>query len=111
MPVIQRETVLAAGASVQNILEGSAFEFLRAPSVVTFAIVASATGAFATIQSGADVVAEEFTPLVRAGFPVIPDDFYYSDYGAPGDRLRIPARNPTGGSITVRTVVQITETR
>ncbi|HET9045166.1 MAG TPA: hypothetical protein VFN70_18555 [Burkholderiales bacterium] len=111
MPVIQKEIPVAAGASVENALSGSAFEFLRAPSLVSFAVVASATGAFASIQSGADIVAEEFTPIVRTTFPIVPDDFYYSDYGAPGDRLRIPLRNPTGASITFRVVAQITETR
>ena len=111
MPVIQKEFALAAGASIENALSGSAFEFLRAPSLCSFGITASALGAFASIQSGADIVAEEFTPVVRAGFPIIPDDFYYSDYGAPGDRLRIPVRNPTAGSITFRVVAQITETR
>lgn len=110
MPTIQFETAVGAGASNANFLSGSIYEFVRRPSLVSFAIVASATGAFVTITSGSDVIAEEFPPAVLTTMPVIPDQFYYSDYAAPGDRLVVKARNPTGGSITFRGIVQITET-
>lgn len=110
MPTIQREVSVAAGAVNDNLLSGSAFEFLRRPSMVSIAVVASATGGFATIQSGADIVAEEFPPLVKTSMPTIPDDFAFSDYGAPGDRLVVRARNPTGGALTFRVIAQITET-
>lgn len=110
MPTIQREVTVAAGAVNDNLLSGSAFEFLRRPSLVSLAVVASATGGFCTFQSGADVVAEEFPPLVKTTMPTVPDDFVFSDYGAPGDRLVLRARNPTGGAITFRTIAQITET-
>lgn len=110
MPVIQRELSVAAGATVDNLIAGSAFEFLRSPSLVSIGLTTSATGAFATIQSGSDIVAEEFTPAVQTRFPIVPDEFYYSDYGAPGDRLVIRLRNPTGGAIVFRTIVQVTPT-
>lgn len=108
MPVIQREVALAAGASSDNILSGSAFEFARVNSLVSMGVVASATGTFVTINSGADVVAEEFAPAIKATFPIIPDEMYYSDVAAAGDRLVVRVRNPTAGSITIRAVVQIT---
>ncbi len=110
MPVIQKELSVAAGASVDNLLSGSAFEFIRRPSYVSIGLTTSATGAFATIQSGADIVAEEFTPAVQTRFPIVPDEFYYNDYAAPGDRLVIRLRNPTGGAIVFRTITQITPT-
>lgn len=110
MPVIQREFSLGAGAVLDNLISGSAFEFLRQPSLVSIGITAAATGAFCTIQSGSDIVAEEFTPAVQTRFPIVPDEFYYSDYGAPGDRLVIRIRNPTGGAIVFRTIVQVTPT-
>lgn len=110
MPVIQRELSVAAGATVDNLISGSAFEFLRQPSLVSIGLTAAAPGAFATIQSGGDIVAEEFTPYVQTRFPIIPDEFAYSDYGAPGDRLVIRLRNPTGGAIIFRTIVQVTPT-
>lgn len=108
MPVIQREVALAAGASSDNILSGSAFEFARVNSLVSAGVVASATGTFVTINSGADVVAEEFSPAVKTTFPIIPDEMYYSDVAAAGDRLVIRVRNPTAGSITIRAIVQLT---
>lgn len=106
MPVIQKETVVAAGAVNDNVLSGSAFEFARARQVVSIGCAASATGGFVTIQSGADIVLEESPPIVKTTFPVIPDEMYYNDVMEPGDRLVIRARNPTGGSLTFRSIVQ-----
>ena len=108
MPVIQRETVVAAGAVNDNLLAGSAFEFARTNSLVSMGVVASATGGFATINSGSDVVAEEFAPAVKATYPIIPDEMYYSDVAAAGDRLVVRFRNPTAGALTVRVICQLT---
>lgn len=108
MPVIQREVSLAAGATNSNVLSGSAFEFARQNSLVSAGITASATGTFVTFNSGADVVAEEFPPAVKTTYPIIPDEMYYSDVAAAGDRLVISVRNPTAGAITIRVVVQVT---
>jgi hypothetical protein len=107
--VIQKETSVAAGAVADNLLTGSAFEYLRAPAIISFAVVASATGAFVTIQAGPTIVLEESPPTVKTAMPVVPDDFLYTAAGAPGDRLVIRFRNPTGGAITARAVVQITD--
>ena len=108
MPVIQKETSIAAGAVSDNLLAGSAFEFLRQNSLVSIGLTQSATGMFATIQSGADIVVEEFSPAIATRYPIIPDEMYYADVGAAGDRLVIRVRNPTGGALTARAVVQIT---
>lgn len=107
--VIQRETVVAAGITNDNVLSGSAFEYARFPSLVSIGCVASATGGFVTIQMGPTVLLEESPPAIRTTMPVQPDDFYYSGYAAPGDRLVIRCRNPTGGALTFRTIVQLTE--
>lgn len=107
MPVIQRETVVAAGAVNDNLLSGSAFEFIRVPMLITVGVVASATGGFVTIQTGADVVLEESPPIVKGTFPIIPDEMLYTDVVAPGDRLIIRARNPTAAALTFRAVVQL----
>lgn len=108
MPVIQKETSVAAGATNDNVLSGSAFEFARTNELVSIGVLASATGGFVTIQSGADIVLEESPPAVATRFPVIPDEMYYSDVAAQGDRLVVKARNPTGGALTFRTIVQTT---
>lgn len=108
MPVIMRETSIAAGGFSDNLLAGSAFEFARQNSLVSIGLNASATGGFATINSGADVVAEEFAPPVATVYPIIPDGMYFSDVAQMGDRLVIRVRNPTGGAIIFRTVAQVT---
>ena len=108
MPVIMRETAVAAGAVNENILAGSAFEFARQNSLVSIGIHQSATGGFCTIQSGADIVAEEFSVPINTVYPVIPDNMYFSDVAAAGDRLVVRYRNPTGGALTVRVVAQVT---
>jgi len=107
--VIQKETSVAAGAVNDNLLSGSAFEYLRAPAVISVACVASATGAFITIQIGPQILLEESPPTVKTSMPVVPDDFLYQAAGAPGDRLVIRFRNPTGGALTARAVVQVTD--
>ena len=108
MPVIMRETSVAAGAVNENLLSGSAFEFARQNSLVSIGIAQSATGGFATINAGADVVAEEFAPPIATVYPIIPDDMYFSDVAAAGDRLVVRYRNPTGGALVVRVVAQVT---
>lgn len=111
MPVIQKEVSVAANAANENILSGSAFEFLRSNAVVSIGLTGSATGLVSNIQSGADIVLEESPLEINAGYPLIPDEMYYNDVGVAGDRLVIRVRNTTGAPLTVRCIVQITNVR
>jgi hypothetical protein len=111
MPVIIRETSIAASSTVDNLFSGSAFEFARGPQLVTLGITGSATGLLATFTSGADVVVEEAPPPVKTTMPVIPDDFFASDIAAPGDRYVLRVRNTTAGALTCRAVLQIQDVR
>lgn len=111
MPVIQRSEALLTTATSQNTIAGSAYEFARSRQVVSIGVVQSATGLFATIQSGSDIVAEEFEPFILTTPPVIPDHMYYNDVMEIGDRLVIRVRNPSGGTLTVRTLVQLSGIR
>jgi len=108
VPVIMRETSVAAGATNDNVISGSAFEFARTRQIVSIGVTASATGGFVTIQSGADVVLEESPPYVATVFPIIPDQMFFTDVMEAGDRLVIRVRNPTGGALVFRTIVQLT---
>lgn len=107
MPVIQVETSIAAGAVNNNLVAGSAFEFARTRSLVSIGIAQAATGMFCTLQAGADIIAEEFSPSILTRFPIIPDEMYYTDVMEAGDRLVIRVRNPTAGAIIARAIVQI----
>jgi len=107
MPSIMIEKSVAANSTDPNILSGSAYEFLRGPSLISLGVVASATGSFTTIQSGADVVAEEFATPIKTTYPLIPDEMYFNDVGVMGDRLVVRVRNTTGGALTLRAVVNV----
>lgn len=107
MPVIQVEQSIAAGAVNNNLVSGSAFEFARTPQVVSIGVAQAATGMFCTIQAGPDIIAEEFSPAILTRYPIIPDEMYYTDVMDTGDRLVIRVRNPTGGAIIARAVVQV----
>jgi len=109
MPVIQNQVTVAAGAVNNNLVSGSAYEFARRRQVVSIGLTQSATGGFATIQAGADVIAEEFPPAIKTTYPIIPDEMYYTDVMEVGDRLVIRYRNPTAGALVCSFVVQIQE--
>lgn len=108
MPVIQKELSIAGNTANENILSGSAFEFLRQNAVVSIGVTGSATGLVCNIQSGADIVLEESPVAIKTTFPIIPDEMFYNDVGVLGDRLVIRVRNTTGGALTVRAIVQVT---
>lgn len=108
MPTIRGVTNLAAGVANNNVLAGSAFEFVSTPSRVSVAIVGDAAGAArATVQSGSDVLLEE-SPVSRQNrVPVFPDDYDLQDIAMPGDRLKVALRNTGGVAIDVFWAVRI----
>lgn len=106
MPMILRETSVAAAAVNDNLVAGSAFEFARQRQIVSLGLVQSATGMFATLQAGGDVIAEEFSIPIKTAYPIIPDEMYFTDLMEAGDRLVVRVRNPTAGALTARLVVQ-----
>lgn len=107
MPVINRSQSIAANLTVDNLLSGSAFEFLAFNASCDFGVVASATGLVVTILSGSDVILEE-SPISTANrFPIFPDDFPVSDVAAAGERLIVRVRNTTAGALTIFLTVRI----
>lgn len=108
MAVIQKELSVAGNTAVENLLSGSAFEFLRGNAVVSIGVTAAVTGVVVNIQSGADIVLEESAAYIKTQFPIIPDEMFYTDVGVAGDRLVVRVRNTTGGAIVVRCIVQVT---
>lgn len=104
--MIMIETSIAAGAVNPNLVSGSAYEFARSRQIVSLGVAQSATGMFCTIQSGADIVAEEFSLPILTTYPIIPDNMYFTDVMEQGDRLVLRVRNPTAGALTARAVVQ-----
>jgi len=104
MPLINRSVSIAANAQNDNLLAGSAFEYLPSNAQLTFGIVqaSGATGGIlCTVQSGSDILMEEGPLVVRAGLPIRPDDFTLEDVALGGERIIIKARNTTAGAIIV----------
>lgn len=109
MPTIQGATSVAANSTNNNLVAGSAYEYVPFDCRVDIAIVGDAGGnILSTVQSGSDVLLEE-SPVSRAArVPVWPDDFSLSDVAAAGDRLKLAARNVSAGALTVFWAVRIT---
>lgn len=104
MPALQFEGSLAAGATNGNVFSGSAFEFARSRQVVSIGMTAAATGTFAAITSGSDVILEDSPTYIKTQFPIVPDEMFYNDVMEVGDRLRVSFRNPSGGAIVCRSI-------
>jgi len=123
MPTIRNVTVLAAGAQNANVLTGSQFEFLGAPSrIQVYAIQDDAgAGPFGVgeveIFFGQELEFSQSPPNVLttpagvagSGGPNVPDDLLIDDFGAGGDRLVVRVTE-TGGTngVTLNTLVKIT---
>lgn len=108
---MQKLTVVAANAVVENVFAGSAFEFAQSNLIASIGAVQSATGLFITVQAGGTIVLEESEPAISADYPLIPDEFYYNFAAVRSDRLVLRARNSTAGALTLRTVAMLTAVR
>ena len=105
--LMQFSGTIAAAGSVSNVLSGSTFEFLGFDASVAFAVIASAAGIVATVQSGADVLMEE-SPISTANrYGIWPDDFPLQDVAASGERLRVSLRNTSAGNLTYFVTVKV----
>ena len=111
MAVIQKTVAVAANSVDDNILSGSAFEFIRGRSIVSMGITAEdASDVFVTIQAGPNVIAEEFNPVEATDYASTDSQFYYNAGAVAGDRLVVRVRNADAANPeTVRIVTQITE--
>lgn len=122
MGVIVRSADIAAGAVNANIWAGSVFEYARSNGLLSIGLIQPETsaagpvaGLLATINVGADVVCEEFAipskNPIEGNAPIIPDDFYFQDAAAQGDRIVTSIRNPTGGALAFSGIAIFTPTR
>ena len=107
MPVIKKTAAVLTGATVDNVLSGSAFEFLKYNASVRYAINGSAVGFVATVQSGSDVLMEESAINIQNRFGIFPDDFDLADVAEAGDRQIVKLRNTSGGTLTYFVTMQI----
>ena len=113
MPTIRKVTPLVAGGSNNNVLSGSQFEFLGAPSRVQIYAIQD-TGGLGGVGEvevffGQELQYSQNPVNVKAAGPTIPDDLLVDDFGAAGDRLVVSV-SETGGAlgVTINTLVKIT---
>lgn len=116
--MIKRDGSLTTGTSLNpnNIWSGSAFEYLRGPSLVSVGLItpAAAGGLLSAFYCGNALIAEEYVvPTDNRGAaagagPLGSDDFYLQAGGQAGDRLVSTLRNPTGGTVAYSAVAIIT---
>lgn len=110
MPMFQDRRSLAAGASVDNVLAGSQWEFMPFHASLEFAVITDAsTGeVLSDVYSGQDVLMEQGAIPGPNRSPVYPDDFQLTDVAAAGERIKVRLRNTGAGAHIVWTTVRIT---
>lgn len=110
MPLISDTTSMLTLTTVDNILEGSQFEFLPYDAFLEFGIVGDGVlGDFIVdVYSGQDVLMESGNISILDRMPVYPEDFSLNDAAAGGERIKIRVRNSSAGTLVVNTAVKIT---
>jgi len=99
MPSISGVTSTPAGATTQNVLAGSVYEFLGFNAFIEFGLVGDAAGeGRVTVLSGSDTVLEEASISRAARFPVYPDDYSVNDVVGAGERVVVRHRNTGAGA-------------
>jgi hypothetical protein len=106
MPVMTDRQVVAANATVQNVLAGKLAEFLSEASRVALYATASAVGLNYSLLIGGEAILDDQEASSANRFPVVPDDFLAEGGGVPGDRIIVRVRNTTGAGITAFTRVE-----
>jgi len=113
MPSERRSVLLGAGATNNNIIAGSIYEFMSRPTRV---IIAASSGLGTTglgVNFGSRTMAQVGNTIVPlepgAGQgPVIPDDVIVDDIAMPGERIVVSLQDGGAGT-TTRVLVQFTE--
>jgi len=105
MPVISGRSSLGAGATLDNALAGSQFEFLPYDASLEFAVLSDQADTIADVYSGQDVLLEAGNVTEKTVLSAIyPDDFSLTDVAAAGERLKVRFTAVTAAAIawTVR---------
>jgi len=103
MPMLQRTDSIAGNAINTNVWTGTQYEFAPYNAILELGILGSATGLNATIATGPDTLCiEQNLSVVRAAnqYPIYPDDFFFVDTIAVGQRIVETIRNTTVGALS-----------
>lgn len=108
MPMKMATVSIATLVTVENLIAGSAFEFPQRRGIISEGICSDTSGVYCQLQAGSDLIAEEFIIPTLNRYPIIPDEMYFGDVVEVGDRIIQRVRNPTGGTVVVRSALQYT---
>jgi len=110
MPTIQNRVSVAGLATVDNVLQGSQYEFLPFDAQLAFGLNGDANAADLRVDvySGQDVLMENAEPTAQNRIPVYPDDFGLEDVAGAGERIKIRVRNANAAARTFFYSVRIT---
>lgn len=110
MAVIQNSVLVGIGATVDNVLAGSQFEFLPDDSMLEFGLMGDANGNDLRVDvfSGQDVLMENSPQGALNRMPLYPDDFILQDVAAAGERIKIRVRNTNAAAVTLFFSIRIT---
>lgn len=107
MAIMTDRQVIAANATVQNVLTGKVHEFLSGPSIIRHYACGSAVGLNTTFLIGNESIVQDQEVNAQNRMPIIPDDFVAESGGVQGDRVIVSYRNTTGAGITAFTRVEV----
>ena len=110
MPTISLSTSLAANAASGNVLAGSPFEFVSAPSIIILACTqagAAASDVTADFQIGGESVTSQANVSNRSAFPTFLDDVFVKAGAQAGERLFLNYNNTTAGALVVQTLIDV----
>lgn len=101
MPLIQNAVAVPANGTIDNVLQGSQFEFLPYDAALRFGLSAQGAGLTVDVYSGQDVLAEQMAVGATNRTPINPDDFVLTDVAGGGERIKVRVRNSTGAGVTL----------
>lgn len=107
MPSMTDRQVVAANATVTNVLAGKIFEFAPGNSIVALSATGSAVGLNISFIIGGEVKLDDQEVSGANRFPLNPDDFLARGGAFKGDRIVVRLRNTTGANITAFTKVDV----
>lgn len=111
MSSIRRSVSIAAGATIDDILEFTNVRLqqrtAQVDGVFSIALTQSAAGLSTDIFAGARAISTTTEPVVKSIAPILPDDLSGTFPIAQGEQVSLPVRNPTAGPITLGLFIDV----
>jgi hypothetical protein len=109
MPTMRGNTSIAATSVNTNLLADQDYEFIASRAIVSILCAQSAIGLEVGFKVGTNEIVSAATPnvAVAANRLVEPDDRLLDKTIIPPGRLKLEARNATGGALTLHWLVEI----